>query len=74
MPYKYTTFFESEICAHKINESFVSKASLEELASLVPDNIDFEKNIDLLGVSFNAAVVNMFNKNGDGLSTETALA
>mgnify|MGYP005988729341 FL=1 len=74
MPYKYTTFFESEICARKINESFVSKASLEELASLVPDNIDFEKNIDLLGVSFNAAVVNMFNKNGDGLSTETALA
>ena len=74
MPYKYTTFFESEICARQINETFVSKASLEELASLVPNDIDFEKNIDLLGVSFNAAVVNMFNKNGDGLSTETALA
>ena len=43
MPYKYTTTFESEIFAHQVNDEFVSKASLSELASLVPKNIDFEK-------------------------------
>ncbi len=73
MPYKYTTTFESEIFAHQVNDEFVSKASLSELASLVPKNIDFEKNVDLLGVSFNAAVVNVFNRNGDGIDTATAL-
>ena len=73
MPYKYTTTFESEIFAHQIDDAFVSKASLNELSSLVPKNIDFEKNVDLLGVSFNAAVVNVFNRNGDGIDTSTAL-
>jgi hypothetical protein len=32
-----------------------------------------DKNIDLMGVAFNAAVVNEFNKNGDGMSTKTAI-
>ena len=73
MSYKYTTTFESEIFAHQVNDDFVSKASLNELASLVPNEIDFEKNVDLLGVSFNAAVVNVFNRNGDGIDTATAL-
>ena len=73
MPYKYTTTFQSEIFAHQVNDAFVSRASLNELASLVPNDIDFEKNLDLLGVSFNAAVVNVFNRNGDGIDTATAL-
>ena len=73
MPYKYTTTFESEIFAHQIDDAFVSKASLNELSSLVPKNIDFEKNVDLLGVSFNAAVLNVFNRNGVGIDTSTAL-
>ncbi len=74
MPYKHTAFFETEVLAHQIDEQFISQASLEELAPLVPKDIDFKKNVDLIGVSFNAAVVNMFNKNGDGMNTETALA
>lgn len=73
MPYKHTTFFETEVLAHQIDEQFISQASLEELAPLIPKDIDFKKNVDLIGVSFNAAVVNMFNKNGDGMNTETAL-
>ncbi len=73
MPYKYTTSFESEIFAHQINDEFISEASLSELSSLVPKDIDFEKNVDLLGVSFNAAVVNVFNRNGDGIDSSTAL-
>mgnify|MGYP006893243619 CR=1 FL=1 len=75
MDYKYTTTFDAPITACEIKESsFISKASLENLESLIPSGIDYEENIDVMGVSFNAAVVNMFNKNGDGMNTETALA
>jgi len=74
MPYKYTAFFETEVLAHQIDETFISEASLKELSPLIPESIDFKNNVDLMGVSFNAAVVNMFNKNGDGMDTDTALA
>ncbi len=40
----------------------------------MPESIDLDKNIDLVGVAFNAAVVNKFNRNHDGIGTETALA
>jgi hypothetical protein len=74
MDYKYTTTFESPLLACEISESsLISKASLENLAPLVPTDIDYQSNIDLLGVAFNAAVVNKFNRNGDGMDTETAL-
>ena len=74
MDYKYTTTFESPLLACEINESsLISQASLENLAPLVPTDIDYDSNIDLLGVAFNAAVVNKFNKNGDGMDTSTAL-
>ena len=74
MDYKYTTTFESPLLACEINESsLISQASLDNLAPLVPRDIDYESNVDLLGVAFNAAVVNKFNKNGDGMDTSTAL-
>ena len=74
MDYKYTTTFESPLLACEINESsLISKASLETLAPLIPNDIDYESNVDLLGVAFNAAVVNKFNKNGDGMDTATAV-
>ena len=74
MDYKYTTTFESPLLACEINESsLISQASLDNLAPLVPTDIDYESNVDLLGVAFNAAVVNKFNKNGDGMDTSTAL-
>ncbi len=74
MDYKYTATFESPLLACDISESsLISKASLENLAPLLPTDIDYESNIDLLGVAFNAAVVNKFNRNGDGMDTETAL-
>jgi hypothetical protein len=46
---------------------------LEALKPLIPTNIDLDKNIDLLGVAFNAAVVNKFNKNGDGIDSSAAV-
>jgi len=72
--YLYTATFDAEILPCEVGASFISKASLENLESLVPGEIDFEDNSDLLGVAFNAAVVNKFNKNGDGISTDTAIA
>lgn len=72
--YKYTTSFSSDLSLIDIDkESMKSFASLKELKDLIPD-IDFDKNIDLIGVAFNAAVANMFNKNGDGIDGKTAVA
>ena len=73
MKYKYTTKFESSlISCVKGDESFMSKASLENLKPLLPQDIDFSENIDLIGVAFNAAIVNKFNKNDDGMDSATA--
>lgn len=71
----YKTKFDVSIRQCKIGEnSFISKASLDNLKNLLPShNIDLEKNIDLLGVAFDAAVVNQFNRNDDGISSETAV-
>lgn len=75
LPYKYIANFQQSIALNQsVDETFISSASLDSLKSLAPDNIDFDKNIDLIGVAFNAAVANTFNKNGDGIDTETAIA
>ncbi len=56
-------------------DSLIAKASLDNLKNLLPDyRVDLDKNIDLLGIAFNAAVVNLANKNGDVMDTQTALA
>lgn len=74
LPFKYTASFANTFKVFKVEDKFISKASLDELSSLLPKDIDFEKNIDLIGVAFNAAVANMFNKNGDGIDAMTAVA
>ena len=52
----------------------ISKGSVMESAkSLMPESFDAEKNIDVLPVIFNLAVVNKFNANGDGIDTQTAI-
>jgi hypothetical protein len=73
--YKYTTKFEYEVLASagSIDGLNISEASLDNLSPLLPESVDLEKNIDLLGVAFNAAVVNRFNKNGDGIDSEAAI-
>ena len=53
----------------------VSKASIEEqIKPLFPEEFDISKNRDILPVVFNLAVVNKYNKNGDGIDTDVALA
>ena len=77
--FRYTASFSSEILACSLLESEewapwnISNASLESLKAIMPKGIDLDKNIDLLGVAFNAAVVNQFNKNGDGIDANTAI-
>ena len=74
-PYKYTTVFENTVFASNDLESInINEASLESLRPLIPSDIDLKRNIDLVGVAFNAAVVNKFNRNGDGIDSETAVA
>ena len=75
--YKYkTSFLQPIIASADIDQENIqiSKASLSDLKGLMPESVDLDKNIDLVGVAFNAAVVNRFNKNHDGISTDTALA
>jgi len=72
--YKYTTKLEYEVTASAgAVDTYISNASLQNLKPLIPESVDFNKNIDLLGVAFNAAVVNRFNKNGDGIDSSTAV-
>jgi hypothetical protein len=73
--FKYTAKFKSVVNASSVFEDMnISTASLEPLKELIPDSIDLERNIDLVGVAFNAAVVNKFNQNGDGIDTSSAMA
>lgn len=52
----------------------ISKASLlNDSRSLIPNSLDVEKNIDILPVIFNLAVVNKFNENGDGIQANDAV-
>ena len=51
----------------------ISRASLiSEASSLIPENLDMEKGVDILPVVFNLAVVNSFNANGDGIDSISA--
>lgn len=74
--YRSKPFYGEITTAKKINadKPMISKASLDSLKSIVPENIDFKNNDDLMGVAFNGAVANQFNLNDDGISIDTALA
>lgn len=75
MDFRYTTGFKSQVTASSEGPGGdISRASLEQLAPLIPIEIDLEKNLDLLGVAFNAAVANTFNKNGDGIDSLSSVA
>lgn len=77
MDFKYTSTFEVKASLRKrdfAKGSFVSKASLglDELSSLLPDASEIQNNPDLLYTCFNAAVANLINLNGDGITTKGA--
>ena len=63
------------LCEADYEKFGVSEGSIAEAAkSLIPEDFNPSENIDVLPVVFNLAVVNEFNKNGDGIDTETALS
>lgn len=72
---KYTTRFEFEVQASEqlVGEQFVSKANIQNLRDLIPTHVDLDDNIDLMGVAFNAAIVNQFNNNDDAILSSTAM-
>ena len=74
MKFKYQTQFTSaNLSVSQLNfDEKISRASLQNLSDLIPNEINYDENIDLLGVAFNAAVVNKFNKNDDGIDSSTA--
>ena len=73
--YKYITRFNNVVTAsvNFDNNLLLSQASLEPIKGLIPKSVNLEKNVDLIGAAFNGAVVNAFNKNGDGIDTDTAI-
>ena len=72
--FKYTARFENVVHASGDVDSLqLSKASLDSLQGLIPGDVDLNRNIDIMAVAFNAAVINKFNKNGDGIDTATAV-
>jgi sulfur carrier protein ThiS len=73
-PYKFKTNFDFEVFATDDLEKdlSISAASLDNLKPLIPKGIDLDRNIDLVGAAFNAAIVNRFNRNGDGINSLTA--
>lgn len=74
--FRYKTRFSNVVTAslNVDKEVLFANASIDSLKGLIPASVNLEKNIDLVGAGFNAAVVNSFNKNGDGIDTNAALA
>ena len=75
MTYNYTTTFSSILrpLVSEEKDKYLALASLAQVGSFIP-NVDTEKNVDLLPVAFNAAVINRVNKNGDVIDTQTAIS
>ena len=75
MTYNYTTTFSSILrpLVSEEKDKYLALASLAQVGNFIPD-VDTEKNVDLLPVAFNAAVINRVNKNGDVIDTQTAIS
>ena len=74
--FKYKATFPSNLVYASSDVDFlnISTASADHLGELIPEDIDLNKNIDLIAVAFDAAVVNDFNKNGDAIASSAAMS
>lgn len=72
---KYITRFDcvAQCLVPSEVDKYLAKASLENLKSLLPEDIDFESNPDIIPIVANGTVVNRGNKNGHLIDTKTAL-
>lgn len=73
--FKYKSSFSSEIkcLISEEKDKYLSKASLENLAGLIPPELIAHASIDLLPFAANGALINFANRNGDALNTSDAL-
>jgi hypothetical protein len=74
--FKYSAKFSSiaKCATDKDQDRYLAVASLSAVRSLLPKNIDYEKNYDLLGFAGNGAVINRANKNHHVIDSKTAVA
>jgi hypothetical protein len=75
--FKYLARFDGIIVQAKVaqeEDKYLATASINQLKKFLPSHVDLDVNKDLLGVAFDAFVVNRGNKNGHMISTENALA
>lgn len=75
MEYRYKSRFDTVATISNPEESdrFIAKASLLPLKGLLPPDVKPEDSPDMLFFSCNGAVAGLCNKNGDAITTETAL-
>ena len=75
--FKYSIRFEGIIVQAMVSsdeDKYLAVASVDQLKEYLPKNVDLDVNRDLMGVAFDAFVVNRGNKNGHIISTDVALA
>lgn len=75
--FPFETIFASDpvkVFLPQDNDLNIVKAGIDSLKPFLDSSIDLEKNYDLIGVAFNAFVVNRANKNGQIISTDVALS
>jgi len=75
--FKYSIKFDGIIVQAMVpfdEDKYLAVASIDQLKQYLPKNIDLDVNRDLMGVAFDAFVVNRGNKNGHIISTDVALA
>jgi hypothetical protein len=75
--FKYHARFDGIIVQAKVaqdEDKYLATASINQLKDFLPSHVDLDVNKDLLGVAFDAFVVNRGNKNGHMIGTENALA
>ena len=75
--FKYSIKFDGIIVQAMVpfdEDKYLAVASVDQLKQYLPKNVDLDVNRDLMGVAFDAFVVNRGNKNGHIISTDVALA
>jgi hypothetical protein len=75
--FKYQVKFDGIIVQAMVpfeEDKYLAVASIDQLRSYLPQKVDLDINKDLMGVAFDAFVVNRGNKNGHIISTDVALA
>ena len=75
--FKYSIKFDGIIVQAMVpfdEDKYLAVASVDQLKQYLPKNVDLDVNRDLMGVAFDAFVVNRGYKNGHIISTDVALA